>query len=579
MQAIRTQRGSLPQASTRLPPLVPRPPPLPRRRVVQRRPRGAAGAVDPAHGAAGADGVANGDGGGDNAVDGIVVEFSHNVFEALPPPPNVGRKRQVAALVAGAMIEFTATGAVVWAPLAAALAVILLAPSRRQLQQREAEVAALAAERARVDLLSRMPVTPAEAAQCSAEAVSRPQARADLLAGPVRQAAGRSAHVAGVSLAVLMVGCAQDAIANAAPRGWTLAISDVSLGTDAVQLSDFQAYGDPATGRLTAVDCRMVLNSDTMKVVVRGSSPIAAFTATVSGIRMAGDLRITPRLDQRILLWGFKRAPSTNVKLAVKGPIGGADLSQFQFIQAVATTINLHIESLVGLPRTLGRRRATTQLAVVAVENISKQRAATARELAVGPGSRQVAVMETVKLELPRKEGLVRLELRDLSAGGRRLGTALLWVSAAPDGSTLFWGHSRSGEALARRWGPSDRPWRVSLPLEGEGVGRLAEVKLGVGVEPWTYKQPLVPTSYRSTGPHTVVLQVVEARYLGGQPGPPPGVGSNPFVQLQYDQSAYATAVAYGTTSPVFLETFAFAENASMLTRRVRLEAWSAPPA
>jgi hypothetical protein len=46
-----------------------------------------------------------------------------------------------------------------------------------------------------------------------------------------------------------------------------------------------------------------------------------------------GDLRITPRLDQRILLWGFKRAPSTNVKLAVKGPIGGADLSQFQFIQ------------------------------------------------------------------------------------------------------------------------------------------------------------------------------------------------------------------------------------------------------
>lgn len=67
---------------------------------------------------------------------------------------------------------------------------------------------------------------------------------------------------------MLMVGCAQDAIANAAPRGWTLAISDVSLGTDAVQLSDFQAYGDPATGRLTAVDCRMVLNSDTMKVRV-----------------------------------------------------------------------------------------------------------------------------------------------------------------------------------------------------------------------------------------------------------------------------------------------------------------------
>lgn len=178
----------------------------------------------------------------------------------------------------------------------------------------------------------------------------------------------------------------------------------------------------------------------------------------------------------------------------------------------------------------------------------------------------------------------------------------------------------------------------------------MAEVRLGVGVEPWTYKQPLAPTSYRSTGPHTVVLQVVEgaapaaskrphyhkhmaprwrlcnaappparrpaerharrrpraklhsstppahalrrpgvappfnsctaARYLGGpQPTAIPAASNNPFIQLQYDQATYGTAVAYGTTSPVFLETFAFAENASMLTRRVRLEAWSAPPA
>jgi hypothetical protein len=48
----------------------------------------------------------------------------------------------------------------------------------------------------------------------------------------------------------------------------------------------------------------------------------------------AGDLRITPILDQRMLLWGFRKPPAVNVKLAVKGPIGaGADLSQFQFIQ------------------------------------------------------------------------------------------------------------------------------------------------------------------------------------------------------------------------------------------------------
>ena len=87
----------------------------------------------------------------------------------------------------------------------------------------------------------------------------------------------------------------QDAIANAAPRGWTLAIADVSMGADPSRLSDFQAYGDPATGRLAALDCKLALNSDTMKVVVRGTSPIAAFTATVSGIRMSGEARARGR--------------------------------------------------------------------------------------------------------------------------------------------------------------------------------------------------------------------------------------------------------------------------------------------
>lgn len=156
--------------------------------------------------------------------------YSPNIFEALPPPPNVGRKRQVAALALGAMIEFSVTGemrcrrpscikgsgasphtmrplqsplvqlaslrrthaarassartasptptpacapmpsprtagAIMWAPLLAALAVIALAPSRRQLQEREAEVAAIAAERARIEMVNRMPVTPVEAAQ------------------------------------------------------------------------------------------------------------------------------------------------------------------------------------------------------------------------------------------------------------------------------------------------------------------------------------------------------------------------------------------------------------------------------
>lgn len=70
------------------------------------------------------------------------------------------------------------------------------------------------------------------------------------------------------------------------------------MGSDACSLSEFQAYGDPTSGRLTAIDCKLSLNSDTMKVVVRGSSPIAAFTATVSGIRMAGERRPSRNVPQ-----------------------------------------------------------------------------------------------------------------------------------------------------------------------------------------------------------------------------------------------------------------------------------------
>ncbi|GBF90558.1 hypothetical protein Rsub_03129 [Raphidocelis subcapitata] len=574
------------------PPLLPHRPPRRARRAAPLR----AAPQPPGRGDAG--GYDSDDSSDDGTLGGGYTGYSPNVFEAAPTPPaNVGRKRQVAALIGGALLEFYLTGGVLWAPVMAALGVIALAPSRRQLQRREAEAVAQAEERVRIELLARQPVTPPESGQWVirlCQALWRPWVEPFLIKTCLAQW--------------------QETISNAAPRGWSLAIADVSLGTEGPQLSDFQAYADSETGRLTAIDCRMAFNSDTLRVVVRGSSPIAAFTATVSGIRMTGELRMTPIMDQRMLLWAFKQAPSVNVKLAVKGPIGGADLSQFQFIQgivasniqellveprrgvvpldyefrveeAVATTVNLHVESLAGLPRTLGRRRAPVQLGVVCVETISRQRGATARPLEVSPGSKAVAVRETVKVELPRKEGMIRIELRDLSAGGRVLGSTLLWVSASMDGSTLFWGHQRNGEALARRWGPSDRPWRVSLPFEGDAVGGVAEVRLGVSVEPWTYKQPLVPAAYRSSGPHTVVLQIVEARNLGGPP-PAPGAPAprrpppaNPFVQLRYDQAAYATAVAYGTPSPVFLEPFAFAENSSMLTRRVRLEAWSAPPA
>lgn len=80
----------------------------------------------------------------------------------------------------------------------------------------------------------------------------------------------------------------QETVAYAAPRGWSLAITDVSMGSDGPQLSGFRALADPITGRLAAIDCRMALDSGSMRAVVRGSGPIGAFTATVSGIRMEG---------------------------------------------------------------------------------------------------------------------------------------------------------------------------------------------------------------------------------------------------------------------------------------------------
>ena len=96
--------------------LLPRLPPLarghPRRAHTACNVRTRAAAPGDAHsgyeGGARDSGNDSDDSGGDAADGGHA--YSANVFEALPPPPNVGRKRQVAALVAGALIEFTVTG-------------------------------------------------------------------------------------------------------------------------------------------------------------------------------------------------------------------------------------------------------------------------------------------------------------------------------------------------------------------------------------------------------------------------------------------------------------------------------------
>jgi hypothetical protein len=64
---------------------------------------------------------------------------------------------------------------------------------------------------------------------------------------------------------------------------------------------------------------------------------------------------------------------------------------------------------------------------------------------------RAVLLREGVSLELPRKQGMFRLEARDVSGSrvgaaagrGTLLGSCQLWVAASRDGSTLFWSHDR----------------------------------------------------------------------------------------------------------------------------------------
>lgn len=85
-----------------------------------------------------------------------------NSGRATPPPPPP-----------------PAPGGLLWAPLAAALLSIAAGPSRQQLQAREAAVAARAEERARIELLRRLPVTPTESAEwCAGRRAGRGVAHA-----------------------------------------------------------------------------------------------------------------------------------------------------------------------------------------------------------------------------------------------------------------------------------------------------------------------------------------------------------------------------------------------------------------
>jgi hypothetical protein len=80
----------------------------------------------------------------------------------------------------------------------------------------------------------------------------------------------------------------QDTVAAAAPRGWEVEIADVSIGSIAPELSNLQAFADPASGDVTALECAMAFDSDSVRLVVVGKGPLGAFTARVSAVELKG---------------------------------------------------------------------------------------------------------------------------------------------------------------------------------------------------------------------------------------------------------------------------------------------------
>ena len=54
-------------------------------------------------------------------------------------------------------------------------------------------------------------------------------------------------------------------------------------------LAGFQAFADPDSGAVTAVDADMAFNSSSVRLVVVGRGPLGAFTAKVSAVQMEGE--------------------------------------------------------------------------------------------------------------------------------------------------------------------------------------------------------------------------------------------------------------------------------------------------
>ncbi|GAX84227.1 hypothetical protein CEUSTIGMA_g11650.t1 [Chlamydomonas eustigma] len=184
-----------------------------------------------------------------------------------------------------------------------------------------------------------------------------------------------------------------------------------------------------------------------------------------------------------------------------------------------------------------------------------------------------IPVQESIKMSLGQKDGIIKLEVQDLSRRGHVLGFAMIHVAATKDGHTLFWALGKGGEPLALRWQPGLGPWRVTVPLEGCPSCPRASITLQLSTDLWVCSQPyLDPVSiFKTPGHRTIVLQVFEARNLAAKDW---AGTSDPYVLLHYDGRSYRTHTVYNATSAVWNRTFILPENPALLNKRIRLAVW-----
>lgn len=139
---------------------------------------------------------------------------------------------------------------------------------------------------------------------------------------------------------------------------------------------------------------------------------------------------------------------------------------------------------------------------------------------------------------------------------GFRIGVARARAEHCPDGATSFWGATKGGKPVAKRWLPGSAPWKVQLNLEGT-ESALVEVEMKVA--PWQYSLDTSPLRIFRRGLRSIVaIQILEARALlaADYSG-----SSDPYVLVSYSKRAASTRTVHQCLNPVFGDVLLFQEN------------------